>query len=90
LGSCKCGNNLNEYYNQMKKAIVIGANGYIGSAVVQKLLENKIEVLSISRKRRNDIYSNANHEKLTQIFLDLKNIELLPQEILNNNWIVGN
>jgi UDP-glucose 4-epimerase len=74
----------------MKQAIVTGSNGFIGSAVIKKLLENKIEVLSISRKKNNVINPNSNNNLLTQIYLDLKNIDLLPKEISNNNWPIGN
>ena len=34
----------------MKKAIVTGANGFVGSAVVIELLKNGIEVLALGRK----------------------------------------
>ena len=34
----------------MKKAIVTGANGFVGSAVVSELLKHGIEVLALGRK----------------------------------------
>lgn len=73
----------------MKQAIVTGSSGYIGSAVIKKLLENKIEVLSVSRKKDNVINPNSSHNLLKHVYLDLNNIDLLPREISNNNWSIG-
>jgi nucleoside-diphosphate-sugar epimerase len=73
----------------MKKAIVIGANGYIGSAVVKKLLENDIEVLSISRRSESVFNPNSTHDSHTNLFLDLKQVDLLPDEISRHKWTVG-
>ncbi len=73
----------------MKKAIVIGANGYIGSAVVKKLLENDIEVLSISRRSEPLFNPISTVDRHTNIFLDLEKIDLLPDEILRHKWTVG-
>lgn len=38
----------------MKKALITGANGFIGSALVQELLKNNIEVIAVDFKKTND------------------------------------
>jgi UDP-glucose 4-epimerase len=74
----------------MKKAIVAGANGYIGNSFVKELIKNNIDVLAITRCE--DVIFLKNFEKsgyLTHIKIDLKDIFLLPQKIHEKNWIVG-
>lgn len=74
----------------MKNAIVIGANGYIGSEVVKKLLSKGIQVLAISRQeddvfiKKFEINDNLNHLKL-----DLREIHLLPNKLQSKRWLVG-
>lgn len=65
----------------MKKVIVTGANGFIGSSLVKRLIENNIKVISIVRNR----YSNC--ELLPQsknnkiVYCDLSEIENLKNLI---------
>ena len=42
----------------MKKAIVTGATGLIGKAVVNELSKNNIEVLCVGRKNLSKVYIN--------------------------------
>lgn len=75
----------------MKKAIIIGANGYIGSATLRKLLENNVEILAISRQGDDQFFANFNLHKynLTHINLDLKDIQELPRIIEEKKWTIG-
>lgn len=62
------------------KAIVTGANGFVGSNVVKKLLRENIEVLAISRSfEKSRLEENS---KLTKLEMDIKDISKLG-EIIN-------
>ncbi len=37
----------------MKKALITGANGFVGSSLIQELLKNNIEVIAAVRKGHN-------------------------------------
>lgn len=63
----------------MKKALVTGANGFVGSALVRELLANGIEIIALDRDENNgNIPENARFiphelsesEKLSEIILD--------------------
>ena len=64
----------------MKKAIITGATGFIGSALVRKLLSRNIEVLALGRKAWQDVDSNRLSESkgFTYIQIDMSEIETLP------------
>jgi nucleoside-diphosphate-sugar epimerase len=68
----------------MKKAIVLGATGYVGSRLVIKLIENNIEVLAVGRKSF-ELASEVlplDSSKITYIQLEAKDIyELLKMKI---------
>jgi nucleoside-diphosphate-sugar epimerase len=74
----------------MKKAIVIGANGYIGNDLVKELLKNNIEVLAITRYSDETFFKNFDKgDNLAHIQLDLKDVFLLPKKINEKKWKVG-
>lgn len=74
----------------MKKAIVTGANGYVGTAVIRKLLEHGIEVLAISRQGNPSLLpQNESNNNVKYINLDLKKINILPDLIKELSWDVG-
>jgi UDP-glucose 4-epimerase len=74
----------------MKKAIVLGANGFIGKRVVSELLSNNIDVLAITRQKSNIYINDFNGvANFSHLCLDSKQIFLLPQEIENLNWSIG-
>jgi nucleoside-diphosphate-sugar epimerase len=56
----------------MRKVIVTGANGFVGSAVVKELLKNSIEVLAIVRNNHCD--NLPNNDNLKVISLDIEKI----------------
>ena len=75
----------------MKKAILTGATGLIGSSVAKYLANNGIEVLCLGRNvlnktEINDLFGAKN---ITYLALDMENILSLMDEALNINWIPG-
>lgn len=64
----------------MKKAIVTGATGFIGSVLVNTLIKNNIEVISIGRKNINEIDPNRYNliKESNYVELDMKDINQLP------------
>jgi nucleoside-diphosphate-sugar epimerase len=60
----------------MNKAIVLGATGYVGAAVVKKLLANNISVLAIGRKTLNSAREvlPLESDKIDYLQLDSSNI----------------
>jgi len=76
----------------MLKAIVMGANGLIGSSVVRKLKHNNIEVLELDRND-SDLTENCSSDpKGEKLFLkmDLASILDLPAKIVEMGWKPGN
>lgn len=75
----------------MKKAIVTGATGFIGSALVRKLLSMNIEVLALGRKSWDDVDPNRLSESkgFTYIQIDMSEIEKLPQRAKEKGWESG-
>jgi nucleoside-diphosphate-sugar epimerase len=75
----------------MKKAIVTGATGFIGSAFVEYLLKKNIEVLALGRKEVDEI-SNERWLKIKHakyLKLDMNKITLLGELIPKIDWDVG-
>lgn len=72
----------------MKKAIVTGATGFIGSYLVKALIKDDVEVLALGRKNWNEIDGNRlnSNEKLTYLKIDMSDIENLPERINDINW----
>lgn len=68
----------------MKKAIITGATGFIGSALTRLLLKEGIEVLALGRKKWEEVdpLRLQNHSNLVYIQLDMADISKLPA-ILN-------
>lgn len=75
----------------MKKAIVTGATGFIGSAFVQYLIKQDIEVLALGRKELSEI-SEARRQKITgadYLDLNMSEISRLPETLTAMNWQAG-
>ncbi len=68
----------------MKSAIVTGANGFIGSTLVKKLLDNHIRVLAID-VNFNKI-GHLNKENLTLLENNLSDLELVKASIKDNRF----
>jgi len=76
----------------MKRAIVTGSTGFVGSELVRNLLGNNIEVLALGRKswREVDPLRLSVNKRLTYLKIDMAEIELLPQKIRESGWHIGN
>ena len=75
----------------MKKAIITGSTGFIGSAFVEFLVSKGIDVLAIGRKDLNDV-SKIRRKRIkdaTYLNLDMKNISKLSEKISEIKWSVG-
>ena len=72
----------------MKSAIVTGATGFIGSALVRELVKKNIRVLALGRKE----WVNVDSKRLKQsallkyIKLDMSEISALDRYLSDNNW----
>ncbi|WP_088041611.1 NAD(P)-dependent oxidoreductase [Bacillus sp. EAC] len=51
----------------MKKAIVTGANGYIGSALIKELLKNNVEVIAVVRNKDSKINNLPENLKILHV-----------------------
>lgn len=75
----------------MKKAIVSGSTGFIGSAFVQFLVSKGIDVLAIGRKDLNNV-SQIRRNRIkdaTYLQIDMKDISNLESKISKIKWNVG-
>ena len=75
----------------MKKAIVTGATGFIGSSFVQFLVDKGIDVVALGRKPLEDVRETRRQkiEGAHYINLDMKEIENLDKKIAEINWDAG-
>ena len=75
----------------MKKAIVTGATGYIGSVFVEYLIQKNIEVLALGRKDYEDISSIRKDKLKGSIYLkiDMSEISLLEKKISKISFDIG-
>lgn len=61
----------------MKKAIVTGANGFVGSNVCKALSENGVKIYAVVKSAESKISTIENIDNLEIIYCDLANIEKL-------------
>lgn len=76
----------------MNKAIVSGATGFIGSELVKLLVFNGVDVISLGRKKYDDISINRKNKLSgsTYINIDMENIHNLPGRLKDIEWLPGN
>ena len=65
----------------MKKVIVTGANGFIGSALCRALSENGISVIAVVRNEDDDIETIKDIQNLKIIYCDISNFKNLSKYI---------
>lgn len=72
----------------MKSAIITGATGFIGSTLVQLLLDDNIKVLALGRKPWDEVDSKRlqQHDLLAYCQVDMDQIETLPQRVSELGW----
>jgi len=74
----------------MNKAIVTGATGLVGKAVVGQLARAGIEVICIGRRHFNSLEAKQYFDcEVLYLNLDMEDIEKLPAEINKLNWSIG-
>ena len=65
----------------MKKVIVTGANGFIGSALCKELLENGIEVIAVVRNEASKIECLTKNNNFRILYCDLMNYDRLLEHV---------
>lgn len=65
----------------MKKVVVTGANGFVGSHLVKELINKGIEVLAIIRNEKSNIDNIAFLPKVRIIYCDLIDFQTLDEKI---------
>ena len=69
----------------MKKVVITGANGFVGSSLVNELSLLGIEIYAVVRDETSDISRIHNHDHVHIIYCDLSNILQLPAKITEKN-----
>jgi len=65
----------------MKKVILTGANGFIGSALIKELSNNNIYVYAIIKNENSNVEHIKNLPNVELVYCDLENIYQLPELI---------
>lgn len=63
----------------MKKAIVTGASGFLGSSLIKKLVSNQVEVVLINRTKSDGKF--LKHDLITEIEIGLDDVDALIKSI---------
>lgn len=69
----------------MKKAILTGANGFVGSWLAKELTEHDVKVYAVVRSIDEDISAIAELNNIEIIYCDLENIRDLPNRIVDRD-----
>jgi len=69
----------------MKKVIVTGANGFIGSRLVRKLSNNSIEVFAIVKSEKENVDNIAALDGVRIIYCDMSEYDILIHKISGEN-----
>jgi len=68
----------------MKKVIVTGANGFIGSKLVKKLSEESVEVFAIVKNQKENVDSIASLDGVHLVYCDMSEYDTISQKISSN------
>lgn len=68
---------------EMRRVIVTGANGFVGSVLTKELSKRGIETLAVVRNAASDIESIQGLPNVKIVYCELNNISNLPQKILD-------
>lgn len=69
----------------MKKAVVTGANGFVGSALCRELSLREVEVIAVVRNQESDIARIENLPRIRLVYCDLSNFKNLAEIILDRD-----
>lgn len=69
----------------MKKAIVTGANGFVGTALVKELSARKIEVIAVVRDAKENVSEIAGLPGLRIVYCDLAELSELNDKIIDRD-----
>lgn len=68
----------------VKKALVTGANGFVGSAVCRMLIKHKIEVIAVVRNPESSIKNIEGIDHIKIIYCDMQDYKSLYEKIYDN------
>ena len=69
-------NQLGNVIKKRKKLLVVGGSGYLGRNIIKKAISKKWKIVSVSRKRNQNIIKNPSVENL---FFDVSNLKKTSQ-----------
>ena len=62
----------------IKKALVTGANGFLGSAVCKKLAKKGVRVFALIRDKNSDVNELEHIDNVSVVYCDMCNYKMLP------------
>ena len=70
---------------KMNKAVVTGANGFVGSHVCKELADSNTKVYAVIKDENENIDSIKDLQGISIVYCDLDNIESLSEKITDND-----
>lgn len=65
----------------MKRVIITGASGFVGSYLVNEFLSNGYEVTSVVRNEKSDVSAFQKKENINIVYCELKDIQTLKEKL---------
>lgn len=69
----------------MKKAIVTGANGFVGAAICEELAEQGVQVVAVVRSMNSDVRRLQKLKGIQIVYCELKDYHELPTKIMDRD-----
>jgi len=69
----------------MRKVIITGANGFIGSTLTNFLANKGVKVFAIVKDKKSNIYRINHHSNVEIIYCDLNQMEILTELVLDRD-----